>query len=69
MSKILSTTARNVLSRERMERAVRVYNSTRHAAEALGVHQESIARACRRYGLSFGYVGTNQRGPKTTVDV
>ena len=57
MPGVLSTGTRTLLTRERVEYAAKIYNSTRHAAEALGVAQTSIARACRRYGIEFGEVG------------
>jgi transcriptional regulator of aromatic amino acid metabolism len=64
MTGILSTSSRTILTRERVEYASKIYNSTRHAAEALGVAQTSIARACRKYGIQFGDAGKTARGRK-----
>jgi transcriptional regulator of aromatic amino acid metabolism len=64
MNGISSTGTRNILTRERIEYATKIYNSTRHAAEALGVAQTSIARACRKYGIQFGDAGKTARGRK-----
>ena len=67
MNGILSTSTRTLLTRERVEYAAKIYNSTRHAAEALGVAQTSIARACRKYGITLGDAGKTARGRKKTA--
>ena len=39
------------ISKERIERAARLYSSNNHAAEALGIQPQSFSRLCRRYGV------------------
>ena len=51
---ISSSTPRNLLTRERVERATRIYKSATDAAKGLNVSQGSMSRAAKRYGLKFG---------------
>ena len=39
------------ISRERIERAARIYKSSREASQALGIAPGSFSRACRKYGI------------------
>ena len=39
------------LTRDRIERAARIYRSNREAAQALGCNPNSFGRACRKYGI------------------
>lgn len=39
------------LKRERIERAARIYATSRDAALALGIKPGSFNRLCRRYGI------------------
>ena len=41
----------DTLTRERVERAARMYRSNREAARALGCNPNSFGRACRKYGI------------------
>lgn len=45
------------LTRERMERLVRIYHHAVYAAEATGHCPRSLCRAARRYGLAFRQAG------------
>lgn len=38
-------------SREQIERAARLYHTTRDAGKALGMAPGSFSRICRRYGI------------------
>ena len=49
---IPSTERRNLLTKERVKAACRMYNSAKHAAEALGVHPVSFKRACHRLNVA-----------------
>ena len=51
---IRSSTPRNLLTRERVERATRIYKTATDAAKGLHVSQVGISRAAKRYGLKFG---------------
>ena len=39
------------ISRERIERAARIYKSSKDASQALGLAPGSFSRACRKYGI------------------
>ena len=39
------------ISKERAERAARIYSSSKAAAQALGIAPQSFGRLCRRYGI------------------
>lgn len=39
------------IKRERLERACRIYNSTKEAAQALGINPVSLSRLCRKMGI------------------
>ena len=39
------------ISRERIERAARIYKSSKEASRALGIAPGSFSRACRKYGI------------------
>lgn len=39
------------LDRDTIDRAARIYADSKCAAEALGVHQESFRRLCRKHGI------------------
>ena len=42
------------MTRERVERATRIYKTATDAAKGLNVSQVGISRAAKRYGLKFG---------------
>lgn len=44
------------IERHRIERAARMYNSNKAAAEALGIRSGSLTRLCRRYGIETPYM-------------
>ena len=39
------------ISRERIERAARIYSSNQDAGAALGIASGSFSRLCKRYGI------------------
>ncbi len=41
-----------MIAKERIERACRIYKNNKDAAEALGIHPNSLSRLCRKYGVS-----------------
>ena len=43
------------VSSDEVERSARLYNSNKEASEALGIHQGSFARACRKLGIETPY--------------
>ena len=47
----MSQGPRPKVTRERLERACRMYRSNTEAAHALGVYDGSFSRACRREGI------------------
>ena len=51
---IRSSTPRNLLTRERVERATRIYRTATDAAKGLNVSQGGLSRAAKQYGLKFG---------------
>ena len=46
-------TDRNLLTRERVEHALRLCHTPTKAAAMLGVGPQAIYRACRRWGIAF----------------
>jgi len=43
------------ISRERIERAARMYSSNKEASRALGIALGSFGRLCRQYGIETPY--------------
>ena len=43
------------MTRERVERAARIYKSNAEAAQALGITSGSFGRLCRRHGIETPY--------------
>jgi hypothetical protein len=43
------------VSKEQIERVVRVYGSNKDASQALGIAMQSFGRICRRYGIETPY--------------
>lgn len=43
------------ISRERVERAARLYTTNQDATTALDIARESFPRLCRRYGIETPY--------------
>ncbi|MBI4530154.1 MAG: hypothetical protein HY709_01415 [Candidatus Latescibacteria bacterium] len=41
----------STISRERIERAARIYSTNDAASRALGVHVATFGRLCKRYGV------------------
>jgi len=39
------------VSKERLEKAARIYNKNRWAAEALGISWQHFDRLCKKYGI------------------
>jgi len=54
------------ISKERIERLVRVYHSVAFASEASGIHKVTISRAAAKYNLKFRISET--RGRKSTKE-
>ena len=44
------------ISKDRIERAARVYGSNQDAATSLGIRPGSFSRLCRRYSVETPYV-------------
>ena len=49
------------VSKERLERACRLYSTNREAALALGVHSGSLGRMCRRHSIATPAARRRQR--------
>lgn len=47
----MDRTNKGGISRERVERAARIYSSNRAAAEALGIRPGSFSRLCKKYEI------------------
>lgn len=47
----MEISAMNTISRERIERAARIYLTNDAASQALGVHVATFGRLCKRYGI------------------
>ena len=57
-------------SKERVERAARMYSSNKDASRALGIAQGSFGRLCRQYGIETPYERkrkANQYAERTTA--
>ena len=57
-------------SKERVERAARMYSSNKDASRALGIAQGSFGRLCRQYGIETPYERrrkANQYAEQTTA--
>ena len=48
------------ISRDRIERAARIYKSNQDASRALGIDMRSFSRLCRKYGIATPYVRRHQ---------
>lgn len=44
------------VSKDRIERAARIYSSNQDASQALGITMRSFGRLCRKYGVETPYV-------------
>ena len=45
------STDRNILTRERLQHAMRLCRTAAKAAQMLGAHRVSVSKACKRYGI------------------